>query len=63
MNVTYKKLIVFILGLVEIIAGFAVYDTSAIGAAAFISLGIFFLIITFLIDRQSHHNFKGRHIH
>lgn len=60
MNLTSKKLIVLVLGLVEIIAGFALYETSALGGITFILLGFVFLAIMFIMDRNE---YKKNHYH
>ncbi|KAA1039474.1 hypothetical protein [Macrococcus equipercicus] len=62
MSTTYKKLFVFVLGLIEIIAGFAVYKTSLFGAFVFIALGLLFLIVMFIIDRRANNPYNGRFI-
>ncbi|WP_414048846.1 hypothetical protein [Macrococcus animalis] len=56
MTFTTKKLIVMVLGLVEIIAGFALYETSVLGGVTFILLGFAFLAIMFIIDRDEYKN-------
>ena len=61
MSDNIKKLIVFIIGLAEIMAGFAVYETSKFGALAFIILGILFIGIMFLIDRRAKNPYNGRY--
>ncbi|TDM10462.1 hypothetical protein [Macrococcus lamae] len=50
MNSTYKKLFVFILGLIEIIAGFAVYNTSVFGGITLVALGLIFFAVMFMIN-------------
>ncbi len=61
MNTMYKKLFVFVLGLIEIIAGFALYETSVFGSFVFIALGLLFIIITFIIDHRANNPYNGRY--
>ncbi|MCE4957894.1 hypothetical protein [Macrococcoides caseolyticum] len=60
MHTNIKKLVVMILGLVEIIAGFALYENSTLGGIIFILLGFSFLAIMFIIERN---DFKSKHYH
>lgn len=53
MDAKYKKLIVFILGLVEIIAGFAMMKTSMWGGISFIALGLIFFVVMFIINLRT----------
>lgn len=62
MNINMEKLIVLILGLVEIIAGFSLYEKSQLGGITFIGLGLAFFSIMFVMDlkyKQSKH-YKGK---
>lgn len=51
-----------VLGLVEIIAGFALYEESQLGGITFILLGFVFLAIMFIMERKDydskHYNLK-----
>ncbi|RAI78970.1 hypothetical protein BFS35_013245 [Macrococcoides goetzii] len=62
MNIKMKELIVMVLGLVEIIAGFALYEESQLGGVTFILLGFAFLAIMFIMERKDyeskHYNLK-----
>lgn len=53
MDTKYKKLVVFILGLVEIIAGFAMIKSSTWGGITFIILGLVFFIVMFIINMRA----------
>ncbi|ULG71903.1 hypothetical protein [Macrococcus brunensis] len=61
MSSNIKKLIVFILGLAEIMAGFAIYETSKFGSFTFVALGILFIAIMFLIDQRSKDPYNSRY--
>lgn len=54
MNIKMKELIVMVLGLVEIIAGFALYEESQLGGVTFIFLGFAFLAIMFIMERKDY---------
>ncbi|GGB09984.1 hypothetical protein ERX37_07755 [Macrococcus hajekii] len=61
MSNTMKKLIVFVIGLAEIMAGFAIYETSVFGAFVFVALGILFIAIMFLIDQRARNPYDSRY--